>query len=810
MNEGMMSDVALSDEEIHARVETYGRLGDLDVRRLRLWAKGRVAIEPELRAFYDSFFHAHHHDHERFSHARQNEIEAVYGRPIDAEWVRHAARHGNELAMLNLDLPTIIRAMTDKAERIANILFEAFPDDPRFVVEAVLTLRAIDDFRMEIMQAEIDAIRRRAARTDRTADSAAFRGEILGILSSAMRNSGELRDQTTATSSSARGMLGKASEVAAAAEQSAVAMREAAQTSAGLIRAIEDARREVEIAAGVATRAADQSTLAVAVSEALSGHAQAIESILGLIRDIAGQTNLLALNATIEAARAGDAGRGFAVVAQEVKSLASQTARATDDIASKIAAIQSASRQTLEVNGTIRDIVGEGAGLRAAHPHRDGGAGADRDDDHRRRRRNRARRRFDVGHDRRDPRRHRNRRQRHRSPRIGLPLGQRPIGAARDDDGRIRPAHRGVTISVPGAGRGTGLTSLLGRRVRFRIRAWAPACAGETVRLGDIGRLEAGPRDQRPVRATRDEDGRIRPAQRRIKTICSPAQAGVQAPLLRSSAAPATRYRPVPAPRGQAALLDAPRRSAYRAAMNRIHILATGTSRGIGAAIAAAFDPTRVRLVGHASRPNDDKGGGDRIPADLDEPGAAAALWREAIDRLDGRIDVLVNNAGIFEAAPIDMTHDSWVAAWERTMRINLTASAELCRLAVRHFTESADRRGGRIVNVASRAAYRGDSPAHWHYAASKAGMVAMTKSIARGHARDGVLAFAVCPGFTMTGMAEEYLASRGGDALLADIPLGKVADPAEVAETVRWLALDAPASATGAVIDVNGASYVR
>jgi len=170
---------------------------------------------------------------------------------------------------------------------------------------------------------------------------------------------------------------------------------------------------------------------------------------------------------------------------------------------------------------------------------------------------------------------------------------------------------------------------------------------------------------------------------------------------------------------------------------------------------------------------------------------------------------VLINNAGIFEAAPIDMTHESWVAAWERTMRINLTASAELCRLAVRHFTGEGAK-GGRIVNVASRAAYRGDSPAHWHYAASKAGMVAMTKSIARGHARDGVLAFAVCPGFTMTGMAEDYLASRGGDKLLADIPLGKVADPEEVAETVRWLALDAPASATGAVIDVNGASYVR
>jgi NAD(P)-dependent dehydrogenase (short-subunit alcohol dehydrogenase family) len=231
------------------------------------------------------------------------------------------------------------------------------------------------------------------------------------------------------------------------------------------------------------------------------------------------------------------------------------------------------------------------------------------------------------------------------------------------------------------------------------------------------------------------------------------------------------------------------------------NILVTGTSRGIGRAILSALEGHKV--VGHSSRGSDGE-----IAADLDQPGAAEALWSEAVERLGGRIDVLVNNAGIFEAAPVDLDHDDWVAAWERTMRVNLTASAELCRLAVRHFRGRAE--GGRIVNVASRAAYRGDSPQHWHYAASKAGMMGMTKSIARGFAAENILAFAVCPGFTMTGMAEDYLASRGGAALLADIPLGRVAGVDEVAETVRWFALEAPPSATGAVIDVNGASYVR
>jgi methyl-accepting chemotaxis protein len=156
------------------------------------------------------------------------------------------------------------------------------------------------------------------------------------------------------SANSAQNVLGKVSEVAAAAEQSAVAMRDAAQSAAALIRAIEDVSHEVQGSAEIATRAAAQAADALVMSETLSAHARSIESILAMIRNIAGQTNLLALNATIEAARAGDAGRGFAVVAQEVKSLASQTAHATDDIAAKIIAIQDATRSAVETSASIQ------------------------------------------------------------------------------------------------------------------------------------------------------------------------------------------------------------------------------------------------------------------------------------------------------------------------------------------------------------------------------------------------------------------------------------------------------------------------
>ncbi|MFN7323537.1 MAG: SDR family NAD(P)-dependent oxidoreductase, partial [Sphingomonadales bacterium] len=193
---------------------------------------------------------------------------------------------------------------------------------------------------------------------------------------------------------------------------------------------------------------------------------------------------------------------------------------------------------------------------------------------------------------------------------------------------------------------------------------------------------------------------------------------------------------------------------------------------------------------------------------DLSDPAVPSQIWEAAMEQMGGRIDILINNAGVFEPNPIESSDIEWLDGWERTMAINLTASAQLCRLAVLHWLERGQE--GRIINVASRAGHRGDSPLHWHYAASKGGMLAMTKTIARGYASKQIYAFAICPGFTMTGMADDYLASRGGDKLLADIPLGRVAMPEEVATMVRFCALEAPPSMTGAVLDVNGASYVR
>jgi methyl-accepting chemotaxis protein len=285
-------------------------------------------------------------------------VRAKYTRPVDASWINLLTLVGREIFTTGAPAPLVIDGVSNHSAAVIKAIREALPDSPdqQRIIEVVYRLSCME---IEVSIAQLALLRQHKAVASQTEEGARFQQTVVEILQGAVSSAGSLQHRTASTAGSARGMLGKASEVAAASEQSAVAMREAAQTAAGLIRAIEEARGEVEVAAGVATRASEQSDKAVAVSRALSEHAQAIESILGLIRDIAGQTNLLALNATIEAARAGDAGRGFAVVAQEVKSLASQTARATDDIAAKIGAIQGAARQTVEANGTIRTTIGD-------------------------------------------------------------------------------------------------------------------------------------------------------------------------------------------------------------------------------------------------------------------------------------------------------------------------------------------------------------------------------------------------------------------------------------------------------------------
>lgn len=243
-------------------------------------------------------------------------------------------------------------------------------------------------------------------------------------------------------------------------------------------------------------------------------------------------------------------------------------------------------------------------------------------------------------------------------------------------------------------------------------------------------------------------------------------------------------------------------------------ILVTGASGGIGAAIVERLAWEGARPIIHYGRDASSAeallarigGNGMLAQADLSTPDGPFALWQKALGAA-GRIHGLVNNAGIRTDISVEASPEDWKAAWQREFQVNLFAAADLCKEAVRHFMAEG---GGRIVNMASRAGQRGYAADAMPYGASKAALVNLTKSIARSFGAEGVTAIAIAPGWVRTDMAEDFIATHGKQAAVADIPIGEMASPAEVAELVAFVLRPSQASLNGATLDVNGGSYIR
>ena len=244
-------------------------------------------------------------------------------------------------------------------------------------------------------------------------------------------------------------------------------------------------------------------------------------------------------------------------------------------------------------------------------------------------------------------------------------------------------------------------------------------------------------------------------------------------------------------------------------------VLVTGGSRGIGRAIARAFahHGARVAVNYHtnltaAQKTVETLPGGPHfiIQADIRKPDSVQQLIDTAVQKLGG-LDIVVNNAGVFLMHPLEeVDYTDWQNAWMHTIAVNLAAPANVCYCAAQYMMKNG---GGRIVNVSSRGAFRGEPEAP-AYGASKAGLNAMSQSLAQRLARHNIFVGVVAPGFVETDMAAELLAGPQGDAIRNQSPLGRVARPEEIAQAVLFLAAEGSEFMTGAIIDVNGASYLR
>lgn len=249
------------------------------------------------------------------------------------------------------------------------------------------------------------------------------------------------------------------------------------------------------------------------------------------------------------------------------------------------------------------------------------------------------------------------------------------------------------------------------------------------------------------------------------------------------------------------------------AALSGKCVLVTGATGSIGRAIARQLAQDGARVVLHYARSGDaaralasDLGNAIAIQADLSTPEGPTALWQEAEAQMD-RIDALVNNAGQLTPSSVDDPLDDWHRVWASDIQLNLMAAADLSRAAIGHFRAHG---GGRIVNIASRAGQGGYRAEAMSYGATKAALINLTQSIARGFGPDNIQAVAIAPGWVRTEMSDAYVAEHGSEAALAGIPIGRMAETDEIAELVAFVLRPSQVSLSGAVLDVNGASQMR
>ncbi len=242
--------------------------------------------------------------------------------------------------------------------------------------------------------------------------------------------------------------------------------------------------------------------------------------------------------------------------------------------------------------------------------------------------------------------------------------------------------------------------------------------------------------------------------------------------------------------------------------------LVTGSTRGIGRAVAQSLDQSgaRVAVHGHKNISLAQKvsqgftQSGRAYKADLAQIDECEALMHQVIDDF-GRLDILINNAGIAQFVDVNASMKVWTDTWKKTMAVNARAPAALCKLAIKQFQYQG---GGRIINIASRAAFRGDTAEYMMYAASKGAVVSLTRSIARAYGKDGVKAFIVAPGFVRTDMAQDAVDAYGEDFIVQDLALNQLTEPDDVAPMVTLLASGLADHATGTSIDINAGSYVH